>query len=76
METNELYLKAAFCCMACDGSIVEEETNLLKDKVQNSELFSGIDIENTINVISFSYMLIKKLFIKLNRSFHIVYTYV
>ena len=49
METNELYLKAAFCCMACDGSIVEEETNLLKKKVQNSELFSGIDIENTLN---------------------------
>ena len=49
METKELYLKAAFCCMACDGSIVEEETNLLKEKVQKSELFSGIDIENTLN---------------------------
>ena len=35
-----------------------------------------MDIENTINVISFSYRLIKKIFIKLNRSFHIVYTYV
>ena len=49
METKELYLKTAFCCMACDGSIVEEETNLLKEKVQKSELFSGIDIENTLN---------------------------
>ncbi len=49
MEINELYLKSAFCCMACDGDIADEELQLVKHYVQNSRLFEGIDIENKLN---------------------------
>lgn len=49
MCTNELYLKAAFCCMACDGNIAEEEVNLIKSKTEHSSLFEGMDIEKTLN---------------------------
>lgn len=30
MKVNELYLKTAFCCMACDGDIALEELELIK----------------------------------------------
>ncbi|MCQ2058612.1 MAG: TerB family tellurite resistance protein [Bacteroidaceae bacterium] len=49
MSIKELYLKAAFCCMACDGNIAEEEVNLIKEKTEKSSLFDGIDIEKTLN---------------------------
>lgn len=31
MEINELYLKTAFCCMACDGDIADEEVQYVRD---------------------------------------------
>lgn len=46
---KELYLKAAFCCMACDGDIASEEIQLIKDYVMQSALFEGIDVENKLN---------------------------
>lgn len=49
MEINELYLKTAFCCMACDGDIASEELELLKDYASNSELFLKVEIENKLN---------------------------
>lgn len=49
MEINELYLKTAFCCMACDGDIASEELELLKDYASNSELFLKVGIENKLN---------------------------
>ena len=49
METNELYLKTAFCCMACDGDIAGEELELVKQFAVSSTLFEGIDIENKLN---------------------------
>jgi len=49
METNELYLKTAFCCMACDGDIADEEVMLIKHYSENNELFKDIPIEETIN---------------------------
>lgn len=30
MTNNELYLKTAFCCMACDGDIATEEVEVIK----------------------------------------------
>ena len=33
---KELYLKTAFCCMACDGNIAEEEVQLIRDYTKES----------------------------------------
>lgn len=49
MEINELYLKTAFCCMACDGDIASEELELIKKHASNSELFQKLDIESKLN---------------------------
>ena len=51
MKTNELYLKTAFCCMACDGDIATEEIELIKEYVAaHPALFADIDIEQTLNI--------------------------
>lgn len=49
MERNELYLKTAFCCMACDGTIAPKELSLLKSMVTDDNLFKGLDIQGVIN---------------------------
>lgn len=49
MEKNELYLKTAFCCMACDGSIAEEELSLVNTFVNDSEYFDGLDVKSLLN---------------------------
>lgn len=38
MKTNELYLKTAFCCMACDGDIAPEEVEKIKELPQFKEM--------------------------------------
>ena len=38
MKTNELYLKTAFCCMACDGDIAPEEVEKIKGLPQFKEM--------------------------------------
>ena len=49
MEINELYLKTAFCCMACDGEIAPEELELVKHFAASASYFKDIDVQNTIN---------------------------
>lgn len=49
MKTNELILKAAFCCMACDGEIADEEIKLVKNIANNTDLFKDIDAEKRLN---------------------------
>lgn len=49
MTINEIYFKTAFCCMACDQDIAQEEINLLKRIATASDLFDGISIEPTAN---------------------------
>ena len=49
MKANELILKTAFCCMACDGEIAQEEINLVKQITKQSNLFSDIDVEKELN---------------------------
>jgi uncharacterized tellurite resistance protein B-like protein len=49
MNLNELYLKTAFCCMACDGNIADEEVALLRSVASESELFGGIDVQAKVN---------------------------
>ena len=50
MKTNELILKAAFCCMACDGEIAQEEIKLVKQITEQSDLFANLDVEKELNV--------------------------
>ena len=47
---NELYLKTAFCCMACDGEIASDEVQLIKDYVKDSSLFNNLNVEELLNV--------------------------
>lgn len=70
MEIKELYLKTAFCCMACDGNIANEEIELVKSYVKDSSFFDGLEVEKVINDyiksinangISFLYSFIKDL---------------
>lgn len=49
MDFNELLLQTAFCCMACDGNIAEEELVLVKQFALNSTLFEGLDVEKKLN---------------------------
>ena len=46
---NELYLKTAFCCMACDGDIADEEVQLFKDYITTSSLFDNLEVEKLLN---------------------------
>ena len=46
---KELYLKTAFCCMACDGNIAEEEVQLIRDYIKESLVFQGLDVEKLLN---------------------------
>lgn len=49
MNVNELYLKTAFCCMACDGDIANEEVHLLNRVAKESNMFGEIDVQATVN---------------------------
>ena len=51
METmkNELFLRTAIACMACDGDIATEEIALVKQFTEQSELFSTINVESQLN---------------------------
>lgn len=49
MALNELYLRTAFCCMACDGEIADEEVALLNKLVLTEQVFGDLDIQMSIN---------------------------
>ena len=49
METNELYLRTAFCCMACDGDIAKEEVDIIRKMTDNDNIFDGLDIQEKLN---------------------------
>lgn len=49
MDTNELYLKTIFCCMACDGDIAKEEIALVNDITFKQKAFRDMNVEATIN---------------------------
>lgn len=49
MDKQELYLRTAFCCMACDGEIADAEIRLLKEYVKQNSVFDGINVEATLN---------------------------
>ena len=45
MERKELYLKTAFCCMACDGDIAPEEI----EKIKELPHFKGMDLQHLLS---------------------------
>lgn len=49
MALNELYLRTAFCCMACDGEIADEEVALLNKLDLTEQVFGDLDIQMSIN---------------------------
>lgn len=49
MEINELFLKTAFCCMACDGEIAPEELELVKHFAASASYFKDIDVQSNLN---------------------------
>lgn len=48
MELNELFLRTAFACMACDGDIASEEVELIKKIATEKHLFGDIDIDKEL----------------------------
>ena len=51
MEQNELLLRTAFACMACDGDIAKEEVELIKKMAIERHLFGEIDINKELNLL-------------------------
>lgn len=49
MKKEELYLKTAFCCMACDGDIATEEVALLKQMAEKEQIFGNLDVQYLLN---------------------------
>lgn len=45
MDRIELYLKTAFCCMACDGEIAPEELTV----ISQMPAFKGLDMKQQLN---------------------------
>lgn len=50
-QLNELLLRTAFACMACDGDIAHEEVDLIKSLDNENHLFGDIDIDKELNVL-------------------------
>jgi len=51
MDFNRILLLTAFCCMACDGEIANEEVALLKKWCENDDRFKDIDIDNNLKIL-------------------------
>ena len=48
MNSQDLFLKTVFACMACDGDIASEEIQLLRELISNTDLFNDLDVEVTL----------------------------
>ena len=49
MNTEELYLKTIFCCIACDGDIANEEVELIRNMASTSNTFDDLEVEELLN---------------------------
>jgi len=50
-QFNELLLRTAFACMACDGDIAHEEVDLIKSLDNKEHLFGMIEIDKELNAL-------------------------
>ena len=64
MELNEILLRTAFCCMACDGEIAPEEVGLIKQMAIEKRLFGDIDIDMELNKLVEEFNVKGKAFLK------------
>lgn len=48
---NNLLLRTAFSCMACDGEIAPEEVTLIKNMAIEKALFGDINIDEELNLL-------------------------
>ncbi|MBR1593797.1 MAG: TerB family tellurite resistance protein [Alloprevotella sp.] len=64
MEHNELLLRTAFCCMACDGSIASEEVEMIKQLSNVNNLFGDISIDYELHRLTHELKLKGKLLLK------------
>jgi uncharacterized tellurite resistance protein B-like protein len=48
-RVNELLLKTAFSCMACDGEIDNKEVQVIKDMHAEKKIFGEINLENELD---------------------------
>lgn len=51
---NELLLKTAFSCMACDGSIDKQEVELIRTLHREHRTFGDLDIEEELGSLLFA----------------------
>lgn len=49
MNSHELFFKTAFCCMACDGKIANEEVVSIKKIACETDYFQSLDIDKLAN---------------------------
>lgn len=49
MNSQDLFLKTVFACMACDGDIATEEVQLLRGLISDTDLFKDLDVEAVLN---------------------------
>lgn len=49
MNSQDLFLKTVFACMACDGDIATQEVQLLRGLISDTDLFKDLDVEAVLN---------------------------
>lgn len=64
MELNNLLLRAAFACMACDGAIAAEEVELIKQLANETHLFGDINIDYELDKLVEELNMKGKIFLK------------
>lgn len=64
MEQNNLLLRTAFACMACDGEIAKEEISLIKKMSTEKHLFGDIDLDEELDSLVKEINLKGKCFLK------------
>ncbi len=48
MDKNYIYLKTAFCCMACDEHIAQEEISAITEFATRSDVFGDLDVQGIL----------------------------
>lgn len=48
MKNQELLLRTIFACMACDGDIAFEEVQVLRELIEDTDLFKDLDVEEVL----------------------------
>lgn len=63
-KINELLLKTAFACMACDGNIAPEEVELIKNFDNDGHLFGDINVDEELKSMVEDLNELGKIFLK------------